>query len=187
MPIPQHEVSLYRAALRDVSDLALVALTQAWDAVNPSDATGAQHLIAEALSGIIPVHYSMASSVAADWYDLMRLDNRARGRFSAILPDPPDANRAVALAGWGVGPLFSASPAPDVALSKLSGGLQRVVTNAARDTVTVSSVRDPARPGWTRVGTGGCDYCRERIGVHVTTEAAFSTHDACGCIAVPAF
>jgi hypothetical protein len=187
MVLPQSEVALYRAALRDVNTLAQRALLDVWRSFDFSDAKRVQDALTDELPGIIATHHGVAATVAADWYDLMRLESDVPGRFDAVVAEPPSLGRAVALAGWAVGPLFGAEPNPTIALSKLSGGLQRTVVNGARETITASSVADPRRPGWTRVGSGRCDYCRERIGLHIRSSEIFESHDACGCVAVPAF
>jgi hypothetical protein len=185
--LPSSEVTLYRRAMADVNTLAEAALRRLWAQLNPSDAEQARDGLLDLLPGIVTAYHVTAATVTADWYDLMRADRGPRGRFTAVVPDPPNPERARVLARWGVGSLFSADPNPVVALSKLTGGLQRVITDGARETVTVSSTQDPAKPGWTRVGTGRCDWCRERIGLHITSDTIFESHDACGCVAVPAF
>lgn len=185
--LPNSEVTLYRGAMADVNTLAEAALRRLWAQLSPSDAASARDGLLDLLPAIVTAYHVTAATVTADWYDLMRADRGPRGRFTAVVPDPPEPERARVLARWGVGPLFSADPHPIIALSKLTGGLQRVITDGARETVTVSSTRDPARPGWTRVGAGGCDWCRERIGLRITTDTIFESHDACGCLAVPAF
>lgn len=187
MVLPASEVALYRGAMRDVNTLAEAALRRAWEQLDPTDAESARDGLLDVLPGIVSAYHVTAATVTADWYDLMREDAGVRARFTAVTPPPPDPERARVLARWGVGPLFSAAPAPGVVLSKLTGGLQRVITDGARETITVSSTRDPARPGWQRVGTGRCDYCRARIGLHIRNSTIFESHDACGCVAVPAF
>ena len=75
---------------------------------------------------------------AADWYDEMRDAQRVKGRFRAIPATLPDSGRTDALAGWAVAPLFQAEPDRATTLAKLAGGFQRIVANAARETLVLN-------------------------------------------------
>jgi hypothetical protein len=188
MPLPAREVALYRAAMRDVSTLAESELLTYWRQFDLSAATKVRDGLLDVLPGLVNTYFLSAASVSADWYDLMRLEAGVRKRFAAVMPDAPTDGRAEALARWSVAPLFSDSPAVDIALVKVLGGLSRTVLNGARETVVQSTRADPARVGWRRVGAGGCDYCRARIGT-VVYEASvdFESHDNDHCDAVPEF
>lgn len=189
--LPASEVRQYRQALRDVNTLAQGALLTQWRQFNLNDAAQVTAGLLDTLPGLVDGYFVVSSTVAADWYDLVRAQAGARRRFTAIPAEPPDPSRAEVLARWAVGPLFSADPKPDLALSKLAGGLQRVVATGARETVRVSSVQDPAAKGWQRVTSGNsCDFCTMLAGrgaVYSEASVAFDTHDACHCDAVPAF
>lgn len=142
----------------------------------------------DVLSAIIATHHLSAATVAADWYDLQRYELGARGRFRAIMADPPTDARGEVMARWAATPMFtsdSAAAAP-VVLAKVSGGLQRVILNGARLTITRSSINDPARVGWVRVGNGECDWCQQYLDgtVHYVEGYDFKAHDNCQCDAV---
>ena len=112
------------------------------------------------------------------------------GRFVAEPAKLANLSRFEALVGWGIGPLFGSSPDPYAALSKIDGGLQRIVADGYRETVQESSVRDRAAQGWAREGVGDCDFCRMLIGrgaVYTEATADFESHDRCHCVAVPVF
>lgn len=191
MVLPASEVAQYRRALRDVNTLAQRDLLAQWRAFDLADAAQVTAGLLDTLPALVDGYFVVASTVAADWYDVVRAQAGARRRFAAIPADPPDVSRAEALARWAVGPLFSGDPKPDVALSKLAGGLQRVVTTGARETVRVSSIQDPSAAGWKRVtSSGSCDFCQMLAGRDVLySEAAsdFASHDFCNCDAVPEF
>jgi hypothetical protein len=136
------------------------------------------------------VYGEAAATLGADWYDDLRDEAGARGRFAAVLADLPDRGRTDALARWGVTPLFQ--PEPDYATTfiKVAGGLQRIIANADRGTVVRSSIQDRSARGWARAGVGECDLCTLLIGrgaVYTEATADFETHDRCGCVAVPEF
>lgn len=142
------------------------------------------------LPRLMDTYGAAAATLGADWYDELRDEAGAPGRFSAIPAELPDRGRTDALARWGVTPLFAADPRPDIALSKVYGGLQRIIFNADRDTVTFSSTQDRGARGWAREGVGDCDLCKlliDRGAVYSEATADFETHDRCGCIGVPAF
>lgn len=176
--------------MRDVSTLAESDLRRYWRQFDLSDAEKVRDGLLDVLPDIVNGYYLTAATVAADWYDLMRIQAGTPKRFSAVIPEEPTAGRAESLARWSVAPLFSANPAADIALTKVLGGLQRTVLNGARETVVKSAYADPAPVGWERVGSGNCDFCRmliDRGPVYSASSGDFESHDHCGCSAVPAF
>jgi hypothetical protein len=184
MSLSRAEISVYRSALQDVNALLQRVLRSFWAGVDPEKAIAARNDLEDFLPDVLVDYHQAAAAVAADWYDLNRT---GRGKFDAIMPEPPEPERAEILARWAVSPLFSAQPDSDAALSKLGMASQRLVLDGARDTIMVSSVKDPSKPGWIRIGTGDCDFCKERLGQRTTTSTIFDSHDGCGCGAVPGF
>jgi hypothetical protein len=79
-----------------------------------------------------------------------------------------------------------ADVAAPIVLAKISGGLQRVVLDGARQTIVGSAVNDPAQVGWVRVGNGECDWCQQYLDgeVHYVEGYDFDAHDNCRCDAV---
>lgn len=197
MPTPPlAQVRLYRAALDDVDALVQADLRRVWAGLDRASAAGVRDGLADTLPGIIRDYHPVTGAVAADWYDLMRAEAGVRGAFRAIVPDVPTGQRGVILARWAATPMFAALDAgddpeavADVVLSNAAGGLQRVIADAARETVTTSAVKDSARVGWLRVGAGACDWCQQYLDgeVHYTEGYDFLAHDRCGCTAVPSF
>lgn len=193
MPRPsQAEVALYRGALRDVNTLAQRDLLASWRQFDLTDAIKVRDGLMDVLPGIIDTHHLRAVTVAADWYDLQRYELGAKGRFRAVMADPPSEARGVVMARWGVTPMFggdSGITAP-IVLSKIAGGVGRVILDGARSTITTSTAADPARVGWARVTSGGCDFCEllaSRPPVYSEESADFASHDFCNCSAVPDF
>lgn len=186
---PQAEISLYRGALRDVNTLAQRDLLTHWRQFDLRDATKVRDGLMDVLPGIITAHHLSAATVAADWYDLQRHNLGAKRRFQAVMAAPPTHARGAIMARWGVSPMFSGT-GPDLAaglvLTKVSGGLQRVVANAARQSIVESVAKDPARVGWVRVGNGECDWCQQYLDgeVHYVEGYDFEAHDHCQCDAV---
>lgn len=155
------------------------------------DPNQVRDLLLDLLPRLAEMYGSAAATLAADWYDDLRAEIGVKKRFTAIPAELPDRGRTDALARWGVSPLFQATPDLDAARTLLSGGLQRIVANASRDTVRFSSIADPSARGWQRVGIGAdCTFCAMLIGrgaVYTEARADFASHDHCNCAAVPAF
>lgn len=142
----------------------------------------------DTLPRFVNVYGSAAATLGADYYDEERERAEARGRFRAIPAELPDRGRTDALARWGVEPLYAAEPDFATTLTKVSGGLQRIIADADRLTVVQSAIAD-SRAGWMRVGEGECDWCQQYLDgeIHYVEGYDFDAHDNCGCTAIPAF
>lgn len=171
------------AELKTLADQDLAVVFQQFDTADDIR-DGLQDL----LPRLMEVYGSASASLAADWYDDLRDEAATRGRFQAIVADLPDLGRVDSLARWAVDPLYSAEPDAATAFSKVSGGFQRIIYNADRDTITLSSTQD-RRAGWVRVGNGGCDWCSQYLDgeIHYVSGYDFDAHDHCQCIALPVF
>ena len=187
MPSPAES----REALIGLTRLAEADLRRLWVRI----ANQPPEAVRDALMDVLPLladEYGTAASVmAADWYDDVRVAAEAAGLFQAEPVQPPTSARFEALARWGVDPLFAADPAADVALTRISGGMQRIIADMHRETVVQSSLLDPAALGWRRVGRGdNCGFCNMLIGrgdVYSQKGVAFKSHDHCNCIAAAVF
>jgi len=156
----------------------------------------------DAVPGVVQKWNLAAASVAADWYDELRDSAEVAGRFTAVVPDLGDQG-AEALAGWGVEgltvplagepPASTDYPALNVgsAQSRVEGGLQKRLVNAANLTVTESADRDPRARGYMRrTRPGACRFCvmvASRGAVYTKASSTFACHEHCYCEAVPAW
>jgi len=150
----------------------------------------ARDALLELLPQLVDTYGLAAGSLAADWYDEAREQVAVRGRFVAFVPDPKPETGEV-LARWGVKPLYKAEPDWAAARTQINGGLQKRIADQARESVTVSSVQDPAAQGWQRVTSGkSCPFCvmlASRGRVFSESSADFASHGHCDCYAVPAW
>ena len=185
-------LALTRAHRRDLAELTGLAeqdLALIWRDFNTADA--ARDGLIELLPRLVSIYGSAAATLGADWFDELRDAAAVKGRFRAIPADLPDQGRTDALARWGIGPLFQAEPDFDTALVNVSGGLQRIVMNADRESVVRSSIQDRSARGWQRVGSGrSCEFCSMLLGrgaVYSEASADFLSHDRCNCGAEPVF
>ena len=179
-----------RRALLVVTAKTATELRKAWRRVDFATPYTAKTDLLDLVPPLGDSYRLAAAALAADWYDSLREERGAAGRFVAEPAKLANLSRFEALVGWGIGPLFGSNPDPYAALSKIDGGLQRIVADGYRETVQESSVRDRAAQGWAREGVGDCDFCRMLIGrgaVYTEATADFESHDRCHCVAVPVF
>jgi hypothetical protein len=185
----ESDAEAHRRDLLALTALAIADLDVLFRRAGSADE--ARDLLAGVLPELVAVYGAAAATLAADWYDEVRDADGVPGRFRAIPADLPDRGRTDSLAGWAVGPLFSAVPDFAAAKEKAAGGLHRIVADAGRQTVIRSVGADPRGAGWSRRVSGeSCDFCRMIAGrgaVYSASTADFSSHDHCDCAAVPVF
>lgn len=177
-----------RSGVESLATLAAADLRALWRQVDTAD--DARDALSDVLPALIATYGAAAATLTADWYDELREQAQAAGRFFAVVPDPGDEG-AVELARWAVGPLYQAERDWATARSKLEGGLQRRIANRSRTVVTRSTSADPAARGWQRNIVGDtCKFCVMLAGrgaVYTEATSDFRTHDGCDCYATPAF
>ena len=180
-----------RAALVGLTNAARRDLFEVWASLAGLE----PGQVAAALRDLLPEmgdrYGEAAAALAADWYDDLRSEAGVAGAFVARPAPLADGGRWLSLVEWGTAPLFAEQPNPDVALTRVSGGLQRTVADAHRLTIVESTQADPKASGWRRVGVGdNCGFCRMLIANgHVYSKASvtFRSHDHCNCAAAPSF
>ena len=178
-----------RQALVDLTTIAKRDLFALWGSLEGLGATETRDALSALLPDIGGRYGAAAAALAADWFDDLRDASGVGGRFLSEPAPDVDIARWESLAGYGVGPLFGASPDRASALTLISGGLQRTIADRHRLTIVDNSIRDPEATGWKRVGVGtDCGFCRMLIDRgHVYTESSvtFRSHDHCNCAASP--
>lgn len=166
----------YRTEIDQLTTLAERQLAAVWDQVDGP--ASARDLLNETVPDLIVLYGSAAGTIAADWYDEVRAEAEIAGRFRAIVAELPDLGRAESLAGWAA----STGTDPAATLSLAQGGLQRIVADVGRRTITGSSIADPRARGWQRSASGGCSFCQAiaaRGRVFTESSVVFASHDHC--------
>lgn len=171
------------SALRRLYELAKAAIRAALASVETTDSAA----VAEVVVTVVPViaeRYGLAAgALAADWYDDEREAAEVAGFFQASPAELPDQGRYESMARW-------VADKDDVE-ALVTGGVQRVIANAHRETVMQASFEDPNAAGWARFSSGGdgsCPFCFlliSRGGVYTNRTAHFGAHDNCNCAAGP--
>jgi hypothetical protein len=143
----------------------------------------------ESLPPLVAELADVSAVIGSSAYDLAREQSDAKGRFLAVLADPPPEEMVQASARWA---LFSTeSPTLAVVSARLLATSMRLVRTGSRGSVALSVKRDPARPKLLRVIHGaGCDWCRmlaTRDFADTRSGGSFPAHDHCSCTAEPKF
>lgn len=133
----------------------------------------------------------VSAEIGATAYNLSRDQSDARGRFTAVLAPAPAAEWVQGVVRGAIFQRTQEFPnrtPPNVIVQRLEAATPRVVRYGGRETVALSSERDPARPRYQRmVRSGGCDFCKMLAGrgaVYRSQDsagAAIHFHDNCGC------
>jgi len=148
-------------ALAALATLSVRELEEFWRRLDLGRPDRLAEPLAVVVADIVDRYGAAAASLAADWYDEAREEARARGVFTAAVAASPAQDRIEALTRWGIAPLFGTSPSSPAALTRVSGGMQRVVLNQARDTTAASVALDPAKPRFARhASANACAFCR---------------------------
>lgn len=177
---------------RDLEELVSLAERDLRILLDQADsADEARDGLMDVLPRLVAIYGAAAASLGADYYDDLRDAAGAAGRFQAIPAEfVADEGRTESLARWAVAPLYQAEPDVAAALWKVTGGVQRLIADADRETVMGSLRQDPQGKGWRRHTNPGCDFCDMLAGrgaVYSAETADFSSHDHCHCIAVPEY
>lgn len=182
----------HRSELLDLDTLLRADLAEQWRQLPLGDAVATRTLATGLAVDLVDYYGGLAAAGAADWYDEMRYDSRAAGRYTArpvvpLIPAQVEAN-----VRWSVGPMFAAAPRPGDALARLSGSLQKLTAAADRATVLAAARRDPVRVRWARSARPACcAFCAMLAsrGAQYASEttASFDSHSHCFCIALPLF
>lgn len=196
------QVSEHQRRVGDIVTVATEELLAALREFDLDDAARAQAQITELLPLIGNDYADMTAVASGDWYEDLRAD-AVGGRYTARLADPPREGQYRALAGWAAQPLWERGDAL-LLISRLSGGLQRLIRQSGRETIIENAERDPALQDaevrYRRAASAGaCAFCamlatRGAVYHEDQVEASltgrrwkFKAHDYCNCEPVPVF
>lgn len=159
----QREIEEYRSAVGDLSALAVRDLSAALDSLNGQPPVTVRDSLIRLFPDLVLPYITASSELSAVWYE----DLRARALstpFYATTSGDVNQERIGALVRFGVKPLFGQSES--TVLSLISGGVQRMVANAGRETIDVNAKKDVASVSWarevnpSRAKSGkSCDFC----------------------------
>lgn len=198
--IPPELVDQQRDTLENLATLALADLARFWATIDLADARDATDQLLPLVRDVTDAYGEIAAVFAADFFDVVRDAAGAPGTFRARPGLPASHAQVDALTRWAMDPIWSTDPRPDTALSRLEGGVTRLVQQPERQTVWQAVDDDPADPRYARVPHGDepCAWClmlASRGGVYesadvatvaqVGTRAGLAYHDDCRCRPLP--
>lgn len=169
-----------RKLVSGLSDEAIAELRSAWPKIGGD---GAFADLAELLPGLVSEYGNAAAAIAKEWYSDYRDAMKVAGSFKPLTGKEQE-RAAKDLAGWIDTLLKDDKTERDTVFKWMAGGVQRRVTDSARDTVAYNTSRDGKALGWKREAEpGACPFC-----VMLTTRdvlyksedtADFGSHDNC--------
>lgn len=141
---------------------------------------------------VVSQYGDIAASMAAEWYDDMRLAEGVAGSFRAVPQVSPYGADAVdGMVRRAVAPMFDEVPDVSAVMRTVVQNAGKYVLGAARETVRRNSFIDPRGTGFQRVARpGACDFCIMLVGrgaVYKKETAFFASHGDCNCAAVPSW
>jgi hypothetical protein len=143
----------------------------------------------DVLPAIAHEYGDAAATLAADWYDTQRESLGVPGRFTADLAPEPAEDLIRAVSNWATKPPEVTTLNLETAQVRTEAAAQKLVADMHRDTIKLSTARDPNARGWGRfTEPGACDFClmlSARGGVYTAATVRFGSHDHCHCLAGP--
>jgi hypothetical protein len=143
--IPQSIIDRHRRVQDAYTTLAFRDLVTVWRDLDLTDAQTATANLFRPVQTIVTDYGDLSAVEAADFYDQVRAVTNQPGRFAATPATTAGLDRLEALVRWAVTPIWSTDPDPDLALSRLAGGAQRIIREAERETIRAASGADGAR------------------------------------------
>ena len=188
------DVERIRTANAGVVALATRDLEAFWSTLDLTKPEAARDALLAFTPVLVDQYGEVAATVAADWYDDLRVEAGVRPGFRARMAEPVPAEVVVARTRFGAQHLWT--DAPDLMLPFLTTAVSKYVLAPGRDTIVGSSLADPQAVGWHRETRpsdtyhSGCRMCRMlagRGGVYKRATATFAAHGGCRCVAVPSW
>lgn len=154
----------------------------------------ARNVLLDEFPALVRAYAEVGGTYSADWYDQVRSEVGASGRFRASVSGIPNDEQMQATARWAVGQLFADQI--EAFLRDLSYGATRLVQQPTRSTIVDSAFADPAAGAFVRVArVDACSFClmlASRGAVYASRASAGSVvgesyHTNCMCRAEPVF
>lgn len=173
--IPYSAVNSYSLTLDQLSVAALADLRALLDGLQGESPERTQQILIEAFPEVFDPFAAASSAVSASFYEEVRDMSDVKGSFAVQTLDTVDVGRWSALVGFGTAPAIFEQGGSALVYSLLSGGLTRVLTEMAADTVIGNASLDPAPMSYQRVPQPGCcAFC----GMLASRGASYSSRES---------
>lgn len=184
--VDRRSLEEFRAANNELSGRVRAAVDGFTRSLDLSKPDVARDALLEFVPMMTSQYGQVASVLAAGWYEQLRADSGAPGRFRASQVKTVPAEAVVASTRFLAGHLWT--PTPDAILGPLLTSVDKYVKQPGRDTIAANAKREGVR--WARVPTGAktCAFClmlASRDAVYVSRRTADGDgekyHGDCDC------
>lgn len=192
---PSPVTSAYQARQRTLRALTYRDVIAAWSLLDLEKLDDSFPKFAAAVSVSVLSRRRVSERLAREYLARLRTTAGVGGRPPAVASPVLDASLFLAvLRTASVVSIKSAMTARRPlemasrnALVNALGTADKAVNAAARDVIRASVGSDPKSRGWTRVTSGGCDWCRGMTGPVLPGSVEMAAHPHCGCTPQPVF
>lgn len=144
-------------------------LTNFWRSLDLMNPAKARDELLEFMPMLLEQYGSKAASIAADWYDELRMEERIVDAFFSELAEIMPREFVQQRTRFGAGHLWT--EAQDDTLLFLRGAITGWVSQAFNETLELNSINDLTSLGWARKPEpGACKFClmlaSRPVGVH---------------------
>lgn len=170
------EVDDYRKA---ISQLCTVSFAQAKALLGQLEDANPilfRDRLLEAFPAVVAPYMTAAGDLSAAWYEEMRAES-VGGSFAAASSVDASPDAMESLVRHSMTPVFQGSTS--TVLGLLAGGMQRLISNGARDTIYDNVMVDRVRVGYARIPRPGCcSFC----GMLASRGAAYNSATSAGSV-----
>jgi hypothetical protein len=186
------ELERFRSSTAELSRMVKEALEAFFLSLNLAKPEAVRDALLEFVPLLVEQYGAIAATLAAEWYEDLRLSSGASGAFRAVtVPSGIPLAAVEAKVRYLAGHLWT--PEPERMLAPLLTATDKYVKQSGRDAIQWNADREGAR--WARVPSGPktCSWClilASRDAVYISERSAFlredgeTYHGACDCIAV---
>ncbi|WP_435298530.1 hypothetical protein [Timonella sp. A28] len=144
-------------ALGGLHGLVEGVLDSFWHTLDLSNPAAARDALLEFVPLLVDEYGLKAASIAADWYDELRMDERIPGVYVSELAEPLKAEFVAERVRFGAQHLWED---PEQTLLFLKGASTGYISQAFNDTLALNAQADPVARGWVRKpNPGACKFC----------------------------
>jgi len=148
------DVAAYSRAVDDLTVLAFSDIEALLNSLDQSDPVALREALLDLLPAAIEPYIGGSADLAALWYEELR-NQTERARMAAVVAGATvNEAQIAAMTRRAMAPLFGKSESTVFAL--LAGSVQRLISNAGRDTIRTNVMRDRIRVGYARIPQPGC-------------------------------
>lgn len=156
------EVREYRRALDDITTLAVSDINSALRSLEGTRPVAVRNTLIAAFPELVGPYINAAGELTATWYEDLR-ERALPGTFYAAAAGTLNPAKVDGLVRWSVAPLFTETES--TVLSRLGGGVQRMIAGAGRDTIDLNARQDVASVSWAREARpDACKFCKMLAG-----------------------